>query len=318
MAVLRFLLYDLDEKSFEVGSVLSYEISRDASAACDGLRLTFTFDFSLGEINRVEVYDENEIIFSGYCDTQRDSVSSDGYECFIYARSSACILVDNEAKPFTYNRPSARSLFVKNAKDFGFSYCLPEIYCDSDYQVSKGSSCFAAINSFVYGITGSNMMVNEKNELVMPDRSGSISLENFSIISERRVINRGNAVTEVDYKAYSDNDYAHHIKSRFFEDRKINRTVKLNISSLPEWQRDYTLMNTLKSAAASYNTIELLLGSCENLPLYGNVAYKSSFMGLIESYYISSVCIISDKNGERTRLTLSKNIDLKEITYVAE
>lgn len=318
MAMLRFIIYDLDEASVEVKSVISFELSKDISAACDGLRLTFYLPYLSGEINRIEIFDGDKKIFNGYCDTQRESISSDGMECFIYARSSACILVDNEALPFTYNCPSARTLFLKNAKDFGFEYALPEIYCDSSYQVSKGSSCFAAINNFVYGITGQNMMINVNNELVLPDSNNNINLDNFDIISEKRIINRGNAVTAVDYKAYNENEYAHHIKSRFFDSKKINRTVKLNISSLPEWQRDYTLVNTLKSAASSYDTMELLLDGCKNIPLYCNIKYTSRLLGVIEDYYISSVCIISDKKGERTRLTLSKNIDLKEITYVAK
>lgn len=318
MAVLKYMIYDLDENCIEIDSIISFELSRDIAAACDGLRLTFINASSLAEINRIEVCDGEEKIFSGYCDTQRETVSEDGYECFIYARSSACLLVDNEAVPFTYNCPSARSLYIKNAQGLGFGYSLPEIYCNSSYQVSKGSSCFSAINSFVYGITGRNMMVDVNNRLILPDSSMDISLDSYHIISERRIINRGNAVTAVDYKAYSENNYAHHIRSRFFDDRKINRTVKLNLSSLPEWQRDYTLMNTLKASAASYNTVELVIDGCISLPLYSNVKYASAFLGEIEDCYISSVCMIIDNGGERTRLTLSKNIDLKEITYVAE
>lgn len=318
MALLKFLLYDLDENAFEINNVISYELSRNIDAACDGLRLSFTADFSLDEINRVEIYNGDEKIFNGCCDTQRDSVSSQGYDCFIYARSSACILVDNEAKPFTYNCPSAKTLYIENAEEHGFIYSLPEIYCNSGYQVNKGMSCFSAINSFVYGITGKNMLINVNNEIVLPDSNSSVSPDDYHIISEKRIINRGSVISSVDYRAYNENDYSHHIKSRFFESKKINRTIKRNLLSLPEWQRDCTLMNTLRSAASSYNTIELVIDGCADLPLYADAEYKSSRLGNVENYCISSVCIIGDKNGERTRLTLSKSIDLKEITYVAK
>lgn len=318
MAVLRFLLYDTDDNTLSVDSVISYELSKNVDAPCDGLRLTFIADKPLNEINRVEAYQDDALIFNGFCDTQRESISDRGYECFVYARSSACILIDNEAKPFTYNHPSARSLFIKNACDFGFVYSMPEIFCESAYQVSKGCSCFAAINNFVYGITGRNMLVSVNNELILSEKNNTVRLNNYRVISEKRIINRGNAITAIDYKAYDEVDYTHHIKSRFFDERKINRTIKLNVSSLAQWQREYTLINTLKAAGASYNTIELIIDGNVCFSLYDDVIYNSEYLGDIKDYYISSMCIISDKKGERTRLTLSKNIDLKEIVYVAE
>jgi hypothetical protein len=318
MAVLKFILYDLSENTFEVKNVISYEISRDVSAPCDAVRLTFETDDTLDEINRVEVFDGDKKVFNGYADTQREYVAKDGFECFIYARSSACVLVDNEAVPYTYNMPSAKSLCVKNSKDFGFKCCLDDIYCESSYQVNKGQSCFAAINNFVYGITGKRIMVNVDNEIVLPDSESEIDFAEFDIISEKRVINRGNVVSEVDYKINDENDYSHHIKSRFFEQQKINRTLKLNLSSLPQWQRDYTLINTLMTADELYNTIELVIDGCKDLTLYSLAKYESKKFGKAQNYIINSVCMISDTNGERTKVTLARKIDLKEITYVAK
>jgi hypothetical protein len=318
VAVLKFLLYDLEENEFEVDDIISYEISKDIDAVCDGVRLTFVVNKTLGEINRVEIYNDGKRIFNGYADTQREYMSSDGYECFIYARSSACVLLDNTATPFTYIRPSARTLFVKNARELGYKYGLPEICCESSYQVSKGTSCFGAINNFVYGLTGKSVMINVDDELVLAQSDDEVNLNDYDIISEKRVINRGNVITAVDYKLAEESDYQHHIKSRFFEDKKISRSVKINVSSLPEWQKSYVLKNTLESAGLSYNTIELVINGCVDVSLYSNATYSSEKFGDMDGYYISSVCIINDSNGERTKLEMSKKIDLKEITYVAK
>lgn len=69
----------------------------------------------------------NKLIFNGYCDCQRTTADERGFETYIYARSSACLLVDNDAFAYTYNRPSAQSLFDAYAKPFGFSYKLDDI-----------------------------------------------------------------------------------------------------------------------------------------------------------------------------------------------
>jgi hypothetical protein len=318
VAVLNFYLYDLDDNEIEINDVISYEISKDTNIACDSARITFVSDSPLNEIVRVEIFIDGEKIFNGYADTQREYVSADGYECFIYARSSACILVDNEAEPFTYISPSEKSLYINNARDYGFKCKLPKIVCSASYQVSKGTSCFGAINNFVYGMTGKRLRINVNDELVLSDSSSYIDLNQYGVISEKRVINRGDVITAVDYKIDGENNYNHHIKSRFFENKKINTSVKINVSSLPDWQKSYVLMNTLTSADESYNTIEMVIDSIVDLPINSNIEYNSKWFGKLDGYYINSICIMNDVKGERTKVELCKNVDLKEIKYVAK
>lgn len=107
MAELSFVCYTPQNEKISVDGVVSYELSKTAQAPADGLRLTFLSDKKLPCINRVLAYDGDELIFNGIADTQRQSVTSTGISCFVYARSTACILLDNEAKPYTYDSPSA-------------------------------------------------------------------------------------------------------------------------------------------------------------------------------------------------------------------
>lgn len=317
MAEIEFFLYDLDGVKQRVINIISYELSRDIDAACDGLRLSFCSDNTLNEIQRIEAYCSNDLIFNGLCDTQRESAGEAGVECFVYARSTACILVDNEAMPFIYNSPSTTALFKLNAEDFGFENRLDLLCCNEEYQVSKGTSCFAAINNFVNGLTGKSIIVNAKNQLILPQQDNETCLDGC-IISEKRIINRGDALSRLDYRADNRHGYVYHMKSQFFEDKKINASRKLNLSSLPKWQRDFVALNRLKSANCSYNTIEAVLDGCRDFALYSRVSYNSEIFGKTEDYFISSCTMICDKNGERTRLVLNKNIDVREISYVAE
>jgi hypothetical protein len=315
MAELKFVAFDTDNKSIPIENVISYELSTDEDAPCDGLRLYFVSD-NMTELYRLEVFNTSEKIFNGYVDTQRETVNDSGCVCFLYARSSACILTDNEARPFTYINPSARSLCMSNAKDLGFNWRLPHIFCESDYSVSKGTSCFGAINNFVYGATGKHIRVNAENCITLAGDGEKKSISAQDIMSEKRIINRGDALCRIDYKALNTDDYNRHIKSRFADDRKIRTSKKQNLASLPDWQREYTLTNALKSACASYYQMELVLGTSVQLCVGDIVSYTSSTFGKLDDYIVSSLCFLSDAKGVRTNVKMRKNIDLREIVYV--
>lgn len=316
--MLNFVLYNLSEAKITVQNIISYELSRDTDAPCDGLRLTFACDGFLDEIYRVEVYDNDELVFSGYADTQREQMDDNGGTVFIYARSSACILVDNEAEPRSYYQPSLLSLFEIYAKDFGFKSEIEDVSCSADYLITKGTSCYDAINNFAVGVLGKSIMVDVNNKLVIPDDELSFAVDPECVISEKRVINRGNAISVVDYKINSDLEYNYHIKSRFMERQKINRKRKINISTLPMWQQELTLKNIMNRACESYNSIELVLDGSYMIPLFSRVEYDSSYQGVVQDYYLSSAKIIFDSKGERTRLVLRKRTDAEVISYVAE
>lgn len=316
MAELSFIIHDLNGNSHQIKDVLSFELSKNINAPCDGLRLTYISDKSEEEIKTVEVFDGEEKIFKGFCDTQQETLGSNGAISFIYARSSICLLVDNQAQPCIYQSPSVDSLFIKNAQQYGFNNKLPSIFCDSLYQVSSGSSCYSAVNSFVNGITGKRVMADPYDNLFVPSENNVVDLNEYNIISEKRIINRGQALTSIDYKINSSDDYIYHCKSRFTESQDIKSSKKVNLSSLPEWQRKYTLSNMLSTGSCSYYCAELTVDGCHNFALYDNVIYNGTYIGKLVDYYISSISSICDSKGKRTKLVLYKNIDIKEINYV--
>lgn len=316
--MLSFVLYNLKEEKFIPQNIMSYELSRDTDAPCDGLRITFAGDSSLDEIYRVEVFDNDKMVFNGYADTQREQMDDEGSTVFIYARSSACVLVDNEAEPRSYYKPSLLSLFEIYAKEFGFESELEDVCCSADYLITKGTSCYDAINNFAVGVIGKSIMVDVNNKLVIPDDALSFAINPRDVISEKRVINRGSAISVVDYKINSDLEYNYHLKSRFMERQRINRKRKINISTLPLWQQELTLRNIMSRACDSYNCIELVLDGSHMIPLFSRIAYDSRYQGVTRDYYLSSCKIIFDSKGERTRLVLSKKTDAEVISYVAE
>lgn len=318
MAKLEFLLTDIEDKEIDIDAVLSYELSMDVDAPCHGLRLYFTCSASLPELYRVKVYNDDKCIFGGYVDTQRESVSDDGITCFVYARSSACLLVDNHAKPCTYYRPCTSTLYLLNAKDYGFSCDLPTIYCDDAYMVTGGKSCWAAINDFVFGMTGKNIVVTADDCITLTSTGARSAIDAHSVLSVQRVINRGDALCQIDYKSSDPRDYVNHFKSRYFEKKRIFTSKKKNLGIIPNWQKKNALHNQLASAASDYRYYVVKLDGMWSGELGDLVDMELGEFGLQQDLMVASVRYSMSSAGVTTALTLRQGIDLEEIDYVAE
>ena len=317
MAEIKIVLTDTEGLSLEVkNDIISFELSRDINAPCDGLQLSFLSARLLGEIKDVRVSFDEELIFNGYCDTQREEAMVEGYRVFIYARSSACLLVDNDAVSYTYQSPSARSLFIINAKGFGFKFLLEDCFCQGNYTVGKGVSCYGAINNLVSAIRKKNIIVTPENELIIPDGKGTVVIDRNSVLSEKRIINRGSAISRIDYKTAAGSEYSYHFKSRSIENAGIRRTKKLNLSALPDWQRSYVLENLATEAALDYNSMELVTDKLIPVQLYDRVKTDEGCFEGINDYRIKGVYYSMSNRGVRTILKLFRQKNLEEIIYV--
>lgn len=315
--MLDFVASSVDNEEKSLSCIVAYELSKDFDAACDGLRINLADKAPFDEIKGIKAYNNGKLVFNGYVDAQRESVTNGTYQCFIYARSSASILLDNEAEPRSYICPTALALFRNNAKDFGFKLGLPTLSSDNSYLVNKGVSCFGAINSFVYGITGKNIFVTPENEIVLSSDGAVINFDDLTILSEKRMINRGGLISQVDYKIDGDNKYLRHTKSRFLEAKGIKASKKINLSNYPLWQRENIAKAEIQNSAEGYNQFEITVLGSVTPQLYSKAVGKSS-LGELDGFYVSNVCTSLNKNGEQTKITLSKTYDLEEISYVAE
>ncbi|MDY4608887.1 MAG: hypothetical protein SO393_08305 [Eubacterium sp.] len=318
MAGLIFSAYDTEEKEIAVSNVLSYELSKDEDAACHGLRLYFISKVPLPELFMLRAKNNGTIVFNGYVDTQRETSDEKGTVCFVFARSTACVLLDNEAKPQVYFKPTAEALFLSNAKGLGFSSDLPEIVGDTDYQVDKGKSCYAAINDFVYNLTGKSMVVDVDNHIKLRDDGTKRNVDSADIISVKRTINRGGIICRLDCKTDESEDYTYHFKSKYFENKKILTSKKQNISSMSLYRRQYALKNILEKSAADYFTYEIRVNGSWNGDLYDLVEIDDSYFGSTDDCVVSSLRYSMNDSGTETKIVLRKKTDLEEITYVAE
>lgn len=311
---MTFLLRDTDDKQYLVDSAVSYELVSEIGAACSGLRLYFDSDDEIGEIYSVQVKnDRGTLIFNGLCDLQRESRKADTAEYFIYARSTAAVLADNEAAPFEYKNPTARQLFAVNAKGFGFTCDLPDIYTENSYIVSKGTSCFGAVNNFVFMMTGRSVYVDESNTLKIYSESKTVKrLEDYDVISQSFTINRCDVISRVDYKMNASEEYKYHYASSLAQRNKIIRSRKMNLSGLPPLQRENAAKNKLAASIDNYYCFKVqLAGDCD-FQLFDRVKTDKG------EFLVYEMIHSKGEQGEETALVLKKKIDGELMNYVAE
>ena len=167
-------------------------------------------------------------------------------------------------------------------------------------------------------MTQTPVRVNCENELVLPASSEVADLDGADVIRFKKCINRAAPITKIDYKISADTPYIRHVKSRMCEENGIVRTRKQNISSLPEWQRQYTLTDLLQSAAKEYYTAEAVINGCRFFELNSSLCYRAGGILPQSDYRLNRLVLTYDENGENTKLVFLKTNDLKEVTYVAE
>lgn len=307
-----FVLTDVLGKEYTVENAVSYELIDEAGASCKGLRLYFETDRGLGEIVCVKAENNGSLVFNGFCDLQKEHRGQSGFEYFIYARSLASILVDNEAEPFEYKNPTAKQLFINNARQFGFKCCLPDIFTKNSYIVSKGTSCFGAINDFVFMMTGYPVYIDENGSMRVYSEGKAVRyLDTDSLISQEYIISRSSVISRVDYKINASEGYKYHCMGSIAEQNKIQHSRKINLSGLPVWQREKAAERKITASLDEYYTLKAKLSGICDFKLFDRVQTDKG------EFFVNKIIYAKNEKGETTTLVMKRKPEGKLINYVA-
>lgn len=300
-----------------IDNIIQATFCESANAACSSLSVTFKSSSCIPEIVSVTAFIDDKRIFYGYCDCQKAYEGENGFEIYFYARSSACLLVDSQSKPFTFVRPTARQLYINYARKFGFKYKLPDISSNDKYEVLSSTSCFGAINNFVSLLCGENIYINPDNEIVlMSPEENAGTFDGYDVICVKSVINRSEPLSQINFKRDVSSDYNTHTKSTLAEEISLCRERYINLTSLPPWQRDNTVLKRLRQSFDEYRLLEVELHGYCNINLYQKFNY-SSRLGSFDGYIVTDKKYSYSENGEKTRLILKKKMTIGDVTYVA-
>ncbi len=317
MADVVFELYGVDDGKINIEKIKAFELTRETDAASDGLRLWFTSDRATDEVYRVRMSVDGRVVFNGYADAQRELVGSNGLEGFVYARSSACILTDIEAMPDSFYHPCSQAVYDKYISNYGFSYGLDDLFYDGQYTVGKGCSLFGALDGFVFGVTGKHIYVNASDEIRLLESNKTVKLSG-DIISEKRIINRGDLLCGIDYKLSSDENYVHHRESELMKKRGVKARIMKNLSALTPLQRENALSTAMARANDGYIGFEIDVCGIFPAELCDKIEYESVVFDTSEEMRLRGISYAFDSKGYHTRLRLAVINDLEELSYVDE
>ncbi len=107
----------------------------------------FCVFWPIEELEKIIVKNADEIVFEGFVDEQRTICNSQGIHIKISARSNAQ-LIDNEALPITYIRPSLDDIYKNHLEPFGIKGVLGSGICQGNFAVSKGTCHWAVVEEF--------------------------------------------------------------------------------------------------------------------------------------------------------------------------
>lgn len=315
---MTFELEFLDGSRAVPDQLLSYRWSADVTAGCDGLRLHFLWDGDLPEVYRVRGFDvDGHCCFFGYADQQKLTLAPGQRRGFVYARSSACLLLDNEALPVSLHLPDVDQMVHHYAAPFGFSSALPAGTAPEQYTVAKGTSCFGALQGFMQVLGAKGIFADPENRLRTYGNEAPVTLPADGILSATAVTERGQAPGIFAYKIVSAEPYRRRLEAGYFADKKISRCRYINVAAYPPRQRSQVLARKLEQAAAQYRRLEVVLSGVNRLPLYAPVAPANGLPDG-ENYRVFRREITGTAQQARTSLVLCCQPELEEMYYVAE
>ena len=175
---------------------------------------------------------------------------------------------------------------------------------------------YGAINLLVSTITGNSIRINADNEIFMLKPSENIlSLNDFSVISAKSIINRSEPISAVNYKKEFSYLYDCHTYSQLAEKLGFSRQRYVNLAALPSWQRNYKISKMLKDSFKDYKRLEITLKGYVESELLQRFDYSGK-LGDFNDYLLFEKVYSIDENAEQTKLILRKNIDISEVNYV--
>lgn len=223
-----------------LGSAYSVQINKSREAPADSLTAVFFSKKNHPEYKTIEVYTEgaSQLFFDGIVDEQKFEVTATGCFLTINSRSKAAVLIDNEATPQTYKRPSLDIIFRRHIKPYGFSTINGNNSSfNATIEVEKGMSewdvlelfCSVCLNSFpIVNADGTIDIVGDTdaNPLMFSNySSGGVS---YSAISQK--YNRYKLISEITVCEQYSAIYAATIRDHGLIDKGISRRKFISMS----------------------------------------------------------------------------------------
>lgn len=296
----------------ELGDPIYVKINVSIDAPASDLVAIFNFNDETYEIRNIYVYDDTTMVFNGMVDEQKVECGPNGTFLTISARNKAGMLVDNEAEPQVYDKPSLSTIFRRHIAPYGFiAYYGDDTAFASEFVVSKGMTewgvlkkfCNTFLDSEPYvvgndGINAANGPVTQYNFITL-----SNSGKRTRYTSIKKTIKRYGVISKIKIKTANASGYTTEIIDESATQRGIVKTKYYNytngIQSISEYGD-----SIIKDSKKDQCTFDVECVGSVYLELGAMVNINDDIFGEVTGLKLTKIKYILDSSGETTQLTM--------------
>lgn len=171
---MTYIVTTVSGQKVNLGAAYSIQINKSRETPADSLTAVFFSEKIHPEYKLIEAYtSENQLFFSGIVDEQKFEVAENGCFLTIKSRSKTAYLIDNEASPQIYKRPSLEIIFKRHIKPYGFTSIIGnKSTFNATIDVEKGMSEWDVLEEFCSSCLGTFPLVNADGSI---DASGRVA-----------------------------------------------------------------------------------------------------------------------------------------------
>ena len=312
---MTYIATTLSNEKIDLGPAYSCEINKSREAPADSLTAVFFSNKKHAQYKFIEVYtSENNLFFSGIVDEQTFEINNSGCFLKIKSRSKAAILVDNEANPQTYKRPSLELIFHRHIKPYGFtSISGNKSTFNATIEVENGMSEWDVLAQFcssclhTFPVVHANGSIDATSSFALSKLSFSNNQNGINYSAIRQKYNRYKLISEIIVCEPYAPIYVERVKEQNLIDNGISRRKFISMSedtSIAEKISIETAENMIQDAKNKFNEINITCPGDVFAQIGNRAQVNDSILGQVDNLTVYEIEYNLAQNGEFTTFTL--------------
>lgn len=292
-------------------SPISVVYNSEFSVPADNIIIEIPYTKECAKGDFLYGYEGSRLVFKGQIDEVITFKSENKITVKITARSMAGILLDNEAEPGIYYNASSSVIFERHLKPFGFAdYIGDNEPCFGYVKIGKGMSEWQVLENYCVNKYGKMPRITSDGKVILNGDAGKEKLrfgkdEKYNYTSAESRIKRCKIITEVRMKVVQGNRYGSVIKNNLADTRLVRRRyVDVITGGGSVGTADRMIKNS------NSNAFEIVL-VCPYKLMCGvgtKAVMSDETLGRFDELYVHKIKYMADENGEKTVITLKKEI----------
>lgn len=312
---MTYIVTTVSGQKVNLGAAYSIQINKSRETPADSLTAVFFSEKIHPEYKLIEAYtSENQLFFSGIVDEQKFEVAENGCFLTIKSRSKTAYLIDNEASPQIYKRPSLDIIFKRHIKPYGFTSIIGnKSTFNANIEVEKGMSEWDVLEEFCSSCLGTFPLVNADGSI---DASGRVATKkilfsnagsgiSYSYISQK--YNRYKLISEVTVCAPYAAIYVDKVKDIELINNGICRRKFISMTEDTSSAKNIsvdTAKQMILDSKKKFNEIIIKCPGAIYAQIGNSCQISDSVLGNLQNLIVYEVEYTLNKSGEFTVFTL--------------